>query len=299
METRKIGNCDKTESWKYRIEPVNGRCELKLREIWQYRGLILLFVKRDFISKYKQTILGPLWAVINPVLSTLVFHIVFGNLAKLTVLDSAGSESIVVPGFLFYMSGNVLWNYFSGTVKDVSHTFIRNAGIMGKVYYPRLVSPIASALSGLIKLSIQLALFIVIFILCILKGTAVVHPSLKLLLLPLLLLQLMAFGMGAGLVISAVTTKYRDMAMLVDFGLQLWMYATPVVYGLQLVPEKWIPLFMLNPLTPIVTTARYLCFGEGYFKMRYFLQGWLISLIIFLTGLLLFARTEKNFVDTI
>lgn len=290
---------EEKQNWKYVIEPAERSWKLKYREVWQYRELIILFVKRDFISKYKQTILGPLWAIINPVLSTVVFTIVFGNLAKLTVLDSAQSGNVIIPGFLFYMIGNILWNYFSGTVKDVSHTFIRNAGIMRKVYYPRLVSPISSAVSGLIRLIIQLMLFIIIFLFCIVKGTAVAHPSASLLLFPLLIMQLMAFSMGVGLAISAVTTKYRDMIMLVDFGIQLWMYATPIVYGLKLVPEKWLDVFMLNPLAPIVITARYLCFGEGYFRMWYFLRGWLISMIIFLVGLFLFERTEKNFVDTI
>ena len=289
----------KQEDWKYVIEPVNKRFELNFREIWQRRDLIYLFVKRDFISRYKQTILGPLWAIINPVFTTVVFTIVFGEFAKLPTMDTALSSNMKVPSFLFYMIGNVLWGLFSNIVKDTSNTFIKNSAIMGKVYYPRLVSPISSAISALLTFFIRGLFFAVLLFICIFNGMASVRVSAMLLMVPLLILQLMLLGLGAGLMVTAVTTKYRDMIMIVDFGLQLWLYATPVTYGLKLVPEKWLPLFMLNPVTPILTTMRYACLGEGYFRIQYFIQGWIITLLILFVGFFLFNRAEKNFVDTI
>lgn len=285
--------------WKTVIDSGSSRLEFKLREVWQYRDLVILFVKRNFISKYKQMILGPLWAIVNPLLTTVVFTVVFGNLAKLPTMDSVPGGNAVVPSFLFYMIGNILWHYFAGTVRETANTFIQNANIMGKVYYPRLVTPISTAGAGLITLAIQLLLFVILLVVSVLRKNAVIHPSVPLLLFPLLIFQLMLLGLGVGLTISAVTTKYRDMLMLVDFGLQLWLYTTPVAYGLQLVPEKWMNLYMLNPMTSIVVTARYLCFGEGYFKLSYFCQSWIMSVLIFLLGILLFNRIEKDFIDTI
>lgn len=285
--------------WKYVIESGSHRPEFKFREVWQYRDLVILFVKRDFISQYKQTILGPLWAIINPILTTVVFTVVFGNMAKLTTMDIETVGNVVIPGFLFYMIGNIFWNYFSSTVRGISSTFISNANTMKKVYYPRLVTPISTALSKLITLMIQLLLFAILLIIFVLRGNAVLHWSMLLLLLPMLIIQLMLLSIGVGLTISSVTTKYRDMFMLVDFGLQLWLYATPVAYGLQLVPEKWMSLFMINPLTPIILTIRYLCFGEGYFNISYFCQSLFVSVLLFLLGIILFNRIEKNFIDTI
>lgn len=290
---------EERKKWKYCIESKGKSNKPDLRELWQYRDLICLFVKRDFISKYKQTLLGPLWAIINPVLTTVVFTIVFGNLAKLPSMDSAKTDQVIIPSFLFYMIGNILWNYFSGVIKEISNIFIRNAQIMGKVYYPRLVSPISFAISGLIKLVIQMTLFMILFAIGLGKGIVAVYPSFTCLLFPMVVVQLMIFSMGVGLTISAVTTKYRDMIMLVDFGLQLWMYATPIAYGLQLVPKKWINVFMLNPMAVIVAAARYLCFGEGYFQPWCYVRSWIIVAAIFLFGIFLFSRTEKNFVDTI
>lgn len=285
------------QQWKYVIEPSKGVFGLKLRDLWQYRDLIYLFVKRDFISMYKQTILGPLWAIINPVLSTVFFTVIFGTFAKLTTMDTAQAEKIVVPSFLFYMIGNILWEYFSGTAKAVSDVFVHNAEMMKKVYYPRLTVPIASAIFGLLKLFIQLILFIILLGICVCNGSAVVAPSPMLAMFPLLIVQLMLFGLGVGFIISSLTAKYRDLILLVDFGLQLWLYATPVAYGLQLVPEKWFGFYMLNPLTSIFTAIRYLCFGEGYFNLKYYALSWAMTVMILMVGITLFNRTEKNFVD--
>ena len=274
--------------------------DLHIRETFEYRDLIFLFVKRDFTTFYKQTILGPLWAIIQPLLTTVVFTIIFGNLAGLTTADIAGEY--VIPGFLFYMSGNICWSYFSSTLNATSNTFLANRGTMGKVYYPRLVSPISTALSNLISFAIQLAMFIVFWLYFIIKGGTSIVITPMLLLIPLTVIQMIILSVGCGIIISSVTTKYRDLAMLVSFGLHLWQYASPIAYGLTLVSDKlpgltW--LYMLNPVTPIVTTFRYAFFGFGYFNLTYYLVGWAVSLLVFFIGLILFSRIERTFMDTI
>ena len=271
--------------------------DLHLRETFQYRDLISLFVKRDFTALYKQTVLGPLWAVIQPLLTTVVFTIVFGNLAQLTTADIEGSY--VIPGFLFYMIGNICWTFFSTTLSATSNTFLANSATMGKVYYPRLVNPIATALSRLIPLGIQFAMFFCFWLYYLIQGETSIRISLLLLMIPLCVFQMIILATGLGIIISSVTTKYRDLAMLVGFGLQLWHYATPVAYGLQMVPEKWLRLYLVNPVTPIITTCRYAVFGFGYFDARYYLISWAISLMVFLIGLILFSRIERTFMDTI
>lgn len=287
------------DQWMYCIEPGKGKLELGLRSLWQYRGLVYLFARRDFTSRYRQTLLGPFWMFLNPLLTTVVFTVVFGDMAKFPTMDSAASADIAVPAFLFYMIGNVLWGYFANTVKDVSKTLTANVRIMGKVYYPRLVSPVASALSNQMTMVVRLLLFACFLAGGVVCGRVSVRITWTVLLLPLLILQLMLLGLGVGLIISVLTVKYRDASFMVDFGLQLWLYMTPVVYGLQLVPEKWVGLYMLNPVAPIMTTARCLCFGGGYFQIVFALWSWAVTLLIFLAGVLLFNRTEKNFVDVV
>lgn len=271
--------------------------DLHLKETFEYRDLIALFVKRDFVSLYKQTILGPLWAIIQPLLTTVVFTIIFGNLAGLTTADIAGD--FVVPGFLFYMSGNVVWSYFSSTLSKTSSTFVDNRATMGKVYYPRLVSPISTACSNLISFGIQLAMFLVFWAFYLIKGGTSVAVTPMLLLLVPTILQMMLLATGCGIIISSLTTKYRDLTMLVGFGLQLWQYGSPIAYGLKLIPERLMWLYMLNPVTPIVTTFRYALLGFGYFNLLYYLISWAITLIIFFIGLVLFSRIERTFMDTI
>ena len=287
------------EQWKYVIDPENKRLELNFREVWQYRDLIFLFVKRDFTSKYKQMRLGALWAFINPILSTVILNIVFGNLAKLTTLDVPDPGEMIVPTFLFYMIGSVLWNYFSAVVNETSRTLIRNVSIMSKVYYPRLVSPIASALLELITAAINFLLFAALALGFSLFGGAVIHPSAGVLLIPLLIVQIMLLGMGIGLILAAASTKNRDITMLISFGLRLWYYATPVIYGLQFFPERWRPLILLNPVAPIITTMRYFCFGEGFFQLSYLLLSCAVCCLIFFVGVLIFNRAKRNSVDTI
>ena len=271
--------------------------DLHIRETFQYRDLIFLFVKRDFTAQYKQTILGPAWAIIQPLLTTTVFTIVFGNLAKLTTADIPGNYH--VPGFLFYMIGNICWGYFSTTLNATSNTFLNNRGTMGKVYYPRLVAPISTAFSKLISFGIQLTLFMIFWLFFLIRGGTSIRVTPMLLLIPLLIVQMVILSVGFGIIISSVTTKYRDLVMLVSFGLELWRYGCPIAYGLQLIPKKFLGLYFLNPVTPILTTMRYAVFGFGYFNIYQYAFSWFISIVVFIIGLLLFSRIERTFMDTI
>ncbi len=271
--------------------------DLHIKETLNYRDLIVLFVRRSFTTQYKQTVLGPLWAIIQPLLTTTVFTIVFGNLAKLTTADTPGDY--IIPGFLFYMAGNICWNYFSSTMKTISNTFLDNRKTMGKVYYPRLVAPVSTALSKLIAFGIQFGLFLAFWLFFVLRGGTSIQVTWKLLLVPLVILQMMILATGFGIVISSLTTKYRDLAMLVDFGLELWRYGCPIAYGLHLVPEKYLNLYLLNPAVPFLTTFRYSMFGFGFFDIRYYLLSWVISVFVFILGLILFSRIERTFMDTI
>ena len=290
------------QDFKTRITSQHRLFDLHLKETLSYRDLIVLFVKRDFVSKYKQTVLGPLWALIQPLLTTVVYTLVFGGLAGLTTADVEGDY--VLPGFLFYLSGSICWSYFSGVLTATSSTFLTNSSVMGKVYYPRLVSPIATALSHLISFGIQFAMLVVAWIVYAIIGGTSIAVTPWLLFLPLVILQMMILSTGLGIIISSVTTKYRDLQMLVSFGLQLWQYATPVAYGLTLVStsetfSKFMFLYQLNPLTPIVTTFRYAVFGFGYFDLTYYLVSWVFTIAIFVIGLILFSKIERTFMDTI
>ena len=285
------------QHFKTHISSEHKLLDLHLRETLQYRDLIFLFVKRNFTAQYKQTILGPLWAVIQPLLTTVVFTIVFGNLAKLTTADVPGD--FIIPGFLFYMSSNICWGYFSSTLSATSNTFLNNRGTMGKVYYPRLVAPISTAFSRLISFGIQFAMLVVFWLYFVVRGGTSIRISLWLLLIPLLIIQMMILAVGFGIIISSVTTKYRDLAMLVGFGLELWRYGCPIAYGLQLVPDKYMQLYMLNPVVPILTTFRYAVFGFGYFHLGYYALSWSVSVVVFFIGLVMFSRIERTFMDTI
>ncbi len=288
------------QEFEYVVSPEHRLFDLHLKEAWNYRDLIFLFVKRNFSTLYKQTILGPLWAVIQPLLNTVVFTIVFGRLARLTTADIIGDYSM--PNFVFYMAGSICWGYISSTISAVSGAFISNAGIMSKVYYPRIIAPVSTALSKLIPFFIQFVMLIAFNVFFILRGGSDITLTWKVLLIPALLIHMILLSMGIGMIISSVTTKYRDMTMLVGFGLQLLHYLSPVAYGLQLV-NKNMPgafgLYMLNPVTPIITTFRYAIFGFGYFDIKYYLISWLFTIILLLAGMVLFNRTEKTFVDMI
>lgn len=289
------------QKFKTTITSKHKLFDLHLKETFKYRDLIWLFVKRDFTALYKQTILGPLWAIIQPLLTTFVFSFIFGSLAGLTTADTFGEFN--VPSFLFYMSGTMLFTYFSTNVNKVSKIFIENRRTMGKVYYPRLVQPIAASLSNLIPLVINLVLFDIVWLVFLLTGTTSIQITWFLLFVPLVVLQLVILSLGLGMIISAVTTKYRDLQMLVGFGLQLWQYASPIAYGLTMItkphPELELLYTCINPLTPIVTTFRYAMFGFGYFNYIPYLVGWGITLLLAFIGLMLYSKTEKNFMDTI
>lgn len=283
-------NNEANNSYQVEIVPKRGLFEIDLKEIWNYRDLIFLFVKRTFVSQYKQTILGPAWAVIQPLLTTIVFTVVFGGLA--------GLPTDGVPGFLFYMCGTICWNYFSSNITVTSNTFVSNAAIFGKVYFPRLVLPISTVITNLISFSIQLITFLIFWAVYWLKRTAV-NPNWFLFMLPLLLLQMAMLSLGFGIIISALTTKYRDLTMLVGFGVQLWMYATPVAYSSSLIPPKWLGLYMLNPMTPIIEMFRCGFLGTGSVNMSYYLISWFLTLLILVIGVLLFNKVEKTFMDTV
>lgn len=289
------------QKFKTTITSKHKLFDLHLKETFKYRDLIWLFVKRDFTALYKQTILGPLWAIIQPILTTFVFSFIFGSLAGLTTADTFGEFNI--PSFLFYMSGTMLFTYFSTNVNKVSKIFIENRRTMGKVYYPRLVQPIATSLSNLIPLVINLFLFAIVWLVFLLTGSTSIQATWWLLFIPLVVLQLVILSLGLGMIISAVTTKYRDLQMLVGFGLQLWQYASPIAYGLTMItlphPELELLYTCINPLTPIVTTFRYAVFGFGYFDYIPYLVGWGITITVAFLGLMLYSKTEKNFMDTI
>jgi len=272
------------------IKPKTGWFDIDLRELWQYRDLVMQLVRRTFVSQYKQTILGPLWAVIQPLFTTVIFTVVFGNLAGL----APGG----VPSFLFYLAGSVAWGYFSGCLTATSSTFTANAGIMGKVYFPRLVMPVTTVISQLISFAIQFSFFLVFFFWYWLKGTGV-QPNAYVLLTPLLVVQLACLGLGFGIIVSALTTKYRDLVMLVGFGVQIWMYLTPVAYDIGIIPERFLGLYMLNPVTPVLTTFRYAFLGVGEFYSGYYLLSWAVTLVVLFVGVVLFSRVEKTFMDTV
>ncbi len=281
------------------ISTENKLFDLKLKEVWRYRDLIWLLVRRNFVSKYKQTILGPAWAIVQPLMTTIVFTIIFGNLAGLTTMDSNSQDGLIIPGFLFYMTGTICWQYFSGCLNECSNTFRGNEGILGKVYFPRLVMPLSSIFSQLISFAIQFAMFLAFMIFFLITGGTDMHITIYILLFPVLILQMGLLGMGCGLIITALTTKYRDLTMLVGFGVQLWQYGTPVAYGLSLIPVKYMFLYMFNPMTPIVTTFRYAFFGSGVMNLGYYGIGLLTTLVILTVGILIFNKTEKTFMDTI
>ena len=285
------------QHFKTHISSEHNLFDLHIRETLEYRDLIFLFVKRNFTAQYKQTILGPLWAIIQPLLTTIVFTIVFGNLAKLTTADIPGN--FVIPGFMFYMSGNICWGYFSSTLHATSNTFLDNRGTMGKVYYPRLVAPLSTAFSRLISFGIQFALLTAIWLLFLFKGGTSILITPWLFLIPVIIIQMMILAVGFGIIISSVTTKYRDLAMLVGFGLELWRYGCPIAYGLQLIPDKYMSLYMLNPVVPILATFRYAIFGIGYFSLFYYVISWIVSIAVFIFGLVLFSRIERTFMDTV
>ncbi len=279
------------EHWDLIIQPKAHLLDLKLKEVWKYRDLLFLFVKRDFVAQYKQTILGPLWHFIQPIFTTIVFLLVFSRIAN---IPTDG-----IPPALFYMSGITMWNYFAACLNGTSNTFVANAGIFGKVYFPRLVLPLSTVMSNLVKFGIQLLLLIVIFIYYAAKGMPV-HLGVSILMIPVLVLMMAGLGLGLGIIISSLTTKYRDFTVLIGFAVQLLMYATPIAYPLSyLQHNKFASWIKWNPLTPIVEAFRYALFQKGSFDTGSLLYSTACIAIILFTGLLAFSRVERTFMDTV
>lgn len=269
--------------------------DFNLREVWQYKDLIFLFVKRNFVSQYKQTILGPAWAIIQPLLTTIVFTFIFGNVARL-------ADCGAVPTFLFYMCGNIAWSFFSGCLTGTSDTFIANRGTMGKVYFPRLCMPIATAMGRFINFGIQFIMFLVFLVIYLFIPGFEIKTNLLALLTPVHLLQMAMLGMGLGIIISACTTKYRDLRFLVGFGVSLWMYGTPVAYSKSLFQGSLLyHVVRFNPVTPIIEMLRYGFLGPDAGSVDWVSYGvsWVITLVLLLFGVLLFNKVERTFMDTV
>lgn len=268
------------------IEPKAGSFKKELQELWEYRQLIKMFIKRDFKTMYAQTILGPLWFVIHAFLSSSVMTVVFGKIA--------GISTNGIPGFLFYMSGNILWNDFSGCMSSVSHTFTGNARLMGKVWFPRMCVPISTVLSRQIRFLIEFCLFLILYV----WEGASAAVTVRIFLLPVLLLQTMALSMGCGILLASFTVKYRDLTVLISFLLQIWMYATPVVYPASQIPENLRGLFMLNPMAPVMESFRSILFG-GTIPVNYLLISMGVTFLLLLIGMLVFQRAQRSFLDTV
>lgn len=290
LASNKTNASEKCENWTTTIRPVSGWFDISLNDLWRYRDLIFLFVRRDFVAIYKQTILGPLWYLIQPILTTLVFTIIFHKVAR---LPTDG-----LPPVLFYLSGIIIWRYFADCLQKTSNTFVGNARIFGKVYFPRLTVPISIVVSNLISFAIQLILFGCFWVYFSAQGTSL-NLHLTVILLPLLILQMAALGLGCGIIISSLTTKYRDLAQLVGFGVQLWMYGTPVVYPVSLIPEQWRWAMALNPMSSIVEAFRFMFMGVGTINLEGLLISFLMSVFLLLAGVLMFSRVEKSFMDVV
>ena len=274
--------------------------KVSISDFYKYKDLTFLLVKRDFVVKYKQTILGPLWAIIQPLLTTIVFNAIFGNLAHLTISDkTVDGNQLMIPGFLFYMAGTICWSYFSQTVTGIANTFINNYRILGKVYFPRLIMPVSCALSNLISFGIRFVMFLCFWLYFLLRGGSGIRITGFIFMLPLLIIQLILMGVAFGLIIASVTIKYRDLIHLMELGMQLWLYGTPVAYGLSLIPEKYLDIYMLNPVTMVIVIFRYAFFGEGYFNAFYYAISWGITFIFLFLGIKLFEKVEKTFMDII
>ena len=281
------------EEWLYEITPKNKFFSLNLKEVWRYRDLLLLFVKRDIVTVYKQTVLGPLWYLIQPLFTSITFTIIFNNVAGI----STGS----IPPFLFNLAGIMVWNYFTSCLTSTSDTFRANAGIFGKVYFPRLIVPISVVISNLVKFLIQFSIFVAFYIYYVSTGT-VIDLNGTVLLFPILIIVMGILGLGLGMLISSLVTKYRDFSYLIGFGVQLLMYLSAVMYPMALIKEKMPNLAWLveyNPLAYVIETSRYMLLGIGDVSLFGVLYVVGITTFIFFFGLLIFNKTEKNFIDTV
>ncbi|MCW3160383.1 ABC transporter permease [Chryseobacterium oryctis] len=277
------------QKWTETIEAKHSLLDLQLKEVWRYKDLVYMFVKRDFISSFKQTILGPIWFFINPVFTTITYLIIFGKFAKLST-DGA-------PGIIFYLAGVTLWNYFSGALLATSATFTGNANIFGKVYFPRLVIPISIVLSNLMRLSVQFLLFLIVWVYY--TANHQISPNWWILATPLLIVLMALFSLGVGMIFSALTTKYKDLSMLLTFGVSLLMYATPVIYPVSMLPGYFRNIAKFNPLTGIFECFKYGWLGVGDFSPVMLMVSSCIILVLLFLGIVIFNKVEKTFMDTV
>lgn len=283
---------EEDEDWTLIIGPKTNLLDLQLKELWSYRDLVMLFVKRDFVSFYKQTILGPLWYIIQPLLTTLTFTLVFSKIAN---ISTAG-----IPPVLFYLCALTGWNYFADCLNKTSNTFINNANIFGKVYFPRMAVPVSIVISSMITFAIQFGFFMLMLLYYIFIKDANIHPHIiHIAILPLLILIMAGLGLAFGIIISSMTTKYRDLRFLVTFGVQLLMYATPVIYPLSTIHGKFRMYLMLNPMTSVIEAFRFSFLGNGYFSWSSIMYSFVFMVVTLFAGVILFNKVEKSFMDTI
>lgn len=278
-----------SQDWDSVIQSQSSLFDLRLKELWHYRDLLALFVRRDFVTVYKQTLLGPLWFFIQPILTTITFTIIFGNIAQLST-DGA-------PKIIFYMAGITLWNYFSNCLTTVSSVFNSNASIFGKVYFPRLIMPLTIVISNLMKFAVQFLLFLCFVVYYVMQGKT--QPNLFVLLTPYIIVLMALISMGIGLILSAMTTKYKDLTQLIGFGVQLFMYATPVIYPSSSVPAGYKWIMNMNPLVSLFDYMRYAYLGVGYFHIGLLVYPSVFALAILTMGVLVFNRVQKTFMDTV
>lgn len=281
---------DNTKAWDLIIEPQQGLLSVNFKEIWDYRDLLFLFVKRDVVTVYKQTVLGPIWFFVQPIMTMLVYIVVFGNIA--------GIPTDGIPKPLFYLSGIIIWNYFSECFLKTSDTFTVNQDMFGKVYFPRLIMPLSKVVSGLIKFFIQFILFLVVYLYFLVDGVPVQLGG-ELLLVPYFIVLMALLGLGFGLIFTSMTTKYRDLKFLIQFGVQLLMYATPIIYPMSEIPEKIRYFIFFNPLSHIVEGFKLAFLGQGSLTTSGLLYSSVCTLIVLIVGILIFNKTEKTFVDTV
>ncbi|WP_448702957.1 ABC transporter permease [Mucilaginibacter sp. AW1-3] len=284
---------DVTQSWDLEIKPKSSLLSINLKELWHYRDLMWLFVRRDFVAQYKQTILGPLWHIIQPIFTTLMFLLIFGKIAKI-------STDNIKPEMLFYMSGITIWTYFATCLTNTSNTFVANASIFGKVYFPRLVLPLSVVLSNIVKFGIQFLLLLVLMLYFAIFKNYPIAFSINWLYIPLLIMLMAGIGLGLGIIISSFTTKYRDFAVLLTFAVQLGMYVTPIAYPLSYLNDKsyrW--LITINPLTPVVEAFRYSLFGKGTVDAGQMIYSVIFMIVVLIIGAVYFNKVEKTFMDTV
>ncbi len=282
---------NKSEKWSIIISPKRGLFEINIIDIWKHKDIIKMFIMRDFVTFYKQTILGPLWFVIQPILTAIMFTFVFGKIANISTDGT--------PHILFYMAGIINWTYFADCLTKTSDTFIVNTALFGKIYFPRLTVPIALVITNMLRYFIQFTIFIIICLIFIMKGYIFNYDLFLILLSPLLLIYMAIMSLGFGIWVSSLTTKYRDLRFAFPFFIQLWMYATPIIYPLSIIPEKYKIYMLLNPIVPVVEIFRKAYLGSGYVTIAQIIVSFIITFLVFMTGIVIFNRVEKTFMDII